>query len=190
VNKIRVFCIFYLGLFVISTGCGHILYADGPYSGKVIDSETKQPIEGAAVVAVWSKESPSVGHYKVSYYDAQDTLTDRDGNFTIPGVTGGSLNPLAKIREPSFTIFKPNFEAYKARRLSSATEGERTIVQLSPLTKKSREEKIRNLDLLLPRECDSEVRDFCVPQEKLRNLLRLKNIEESNLGLQPTYFQK
>ncbi|MGB7946312.1 MAG: hypothetical protein WCH75_01390, partial [Candidatus Binatia bacterium] len=85
---------------MVLVGSGHVIYVDGPYHGTVIDSETKQPIEGAAVLAVWWKEAPAVGHYTVSYYDAQETLTDREGNFTIPGVTGGSPNPLAKLGIP------------------------------------------------------------------------------------------
>jgi hypothetical protein len=186
----KLLCVFCLALVVVSTGCGHVLYMDGPYYDKLLDRETKEPIEGAAVVAVWQKQSPWVGHYVVTYYDAQEAVTDQAGNFTIPGITGGSLNPLAEIRDPLFTIFKPDYVAYKSRRLPSVTQGGRAIVRLSPLTSKTREEKIRNLDLLLPRQCDSEVREDCVPQEKLHNLLKLKNVEENNLGLKPTYFPK
>lgn len=64
-----------------------------------------------------------------SYYDAQDTVTDREGNFTIPGITGGLVNPLAKIKEPLFTIFKPGYEAYKARRIPSAGDDGRSVFQ-------------------------------------------------------------
>jgi len=99
------------GLLLVAAGCGHLLYADGPYRGRVVEPETKRPIEGAAVLAVWWKEAPAP-HPIITVYDAQETLTDKDGNFRIPGIIGGSLNPLAKIREPQFTIFKPGYEAY------------------------------------------------------------------------------
>ena len=177
-KRIRLFFIFYVGTFAIFAGCGHILYADGPYQGKVIDSETKQPIEGAAVVAVWQKEAPALGHYTVSYYDAQDTLTDKAGNFTIPGITGGSANPFAKIRDPLFTIFKPGYNAYKQVLLPPVTEEGRRVVQLVPL--KTSEDRKKNLYGLLPGgSCPGQ---FCVPKEKLFDLLRLMNVEESSLG--------
>ena len=35
---------------------GWLIYHDSPYKGKVVDAETNQPIEGAAVVAVWYLE--------------------------------------------------------------------------------------------------------------------------------------
>jgi PPOX class probable F420-dependent enzyme len=64
--KARFFPFFSLWLVMVLVGCGHVIYVDGPYHGTVIDSETKQPIEGAAVLAVWWKEAPAVGHYTVS----------------------------------------------------------------------------------------------------------------------------
>ena len=74
--------VLFLSLGLVSTSCGHVLYSDGPYPGKIIDRETNEPIEGAAVLAVWWKETPMIAEAQRSYYDAQDTVTDREGNFT------------------------------------------------------------------------------------------------------------
>lgn len=168
--------------FVLSAGCGHILYADGPYHGKLIDRETKQPIEGAAVVAVWWKEDPAP-HPIITFYDAQETLTDQEGNFTVPGIIGGSINPLTKIREPLFTIFKPGHEGYDARKLAPPGETGRTIVQLRKAL--TREERSRSLSQAHIRVCTPELpeklRDvgpYCVPPEKVPNLLKLKKIKD------------
>jgi len=169
------------GLLVLVASCGHLLYADGPYRGRVLDAETKQPIEGAAVMAVWWKRSPAP-HPIISLYDAQETLTDANGNFTIPGIVGGSLNPLAKIREPLFTIFKPGYAAYGGWSIKPISlpdtvqlyeEEGRTVVALRRLA--TREERIRNLDRIYP--------DPHVPEAKYPNLIRLQTLEEANLGL-------
>ena len=174
-KRIRLFCIFYLATFVISAGCGHILYADGPYYGKVIDSETKQPIEGAAVVAVWRKQSPSVGHYTVTYYDAQETVTDQAGNFTIPGISGGSFNPLAEIREPLFTIFRPAYEVYDARRLPRPDNTGISVLKLRHLlTREERQKNLVNVDVFPD-----------VPRDKYPNFIKLKISESADLGLTP-----
>ena len=160
---------------VLLAGCGHLVYADGPYHGRVIDQETKHPIEGAAVLAVWWKRAPGPGHPSISFYDAQETLTDQDGNFTIAGIRGGSLNPLAIIQEPLFTIFKPGYEAYGDRKLAPSGEKGRPVVELRALT--TREERLRNLDRIYPGPR--------VPEEKYPNLIRLERLEEVNLGLRP-----
>jgi len=188
-------------LIVFLAGCGHVLYADGPYHGKVIDKQTKQPIEGAAVVAVWMKESPFIGHYMVRYYDAQETVTDQEGNFTIPGIVGGSANPLAKIREPSFTIFKPGYVAYRnlafkpisvSGNIEVFEKDSLVVFALGRLT--TREERMRNLIGLNPApRCgpqDDPASSLCLPDGKYPNLIRLKNVEERDLGLEPTQRQK
>lgn len=35
----------------------YLIYIDGPYSGRVIDTETKEPIEGAVVLVIWDWET-------------------------------------------------------------------------------------------------------------------------------------
>jgi len=181
-------------LVFISAGCGHVLYADGPYHGKVIDKETKRPIEGAAVVAGWRKEAPAA-HPIITIYDAQEAVTDREGNFTVPGIVGGSVNPLAKIREPSFNIFKPGYAAYgETRESAMPRENDRILLALGVLT--TREQRVRNLSDVLffstctPRELAERLEEkmrvappYCVPEEKIPNLLRLKKMEEYELGL-------
>ena len=171
------------GLLLAAAGCGHLLYADGPYRGRVLDAEMKQPIDGAAVVAVWSKETPMVAQPDITFYEAQETLTDQNGNFTIPGIVGGSPNPLAKIREPLFTIFKPGYEAYGMAGPAHLPEPEkdgRTIVELRRLA--TRQERLRNLDRVNL--------SYRIPEEKYPNLIRLRNIERQSLGLSPTHIPK
>jgi hypothetical protein len=173
---------FWLGL--ISASCGHVLYVDGPYHGRLVDKATRKPIEGAAVVAVWEKITPSVGHYIEGYYDAQETVTDQDGNFTIPGIVGGSPNPLVKIREPLFTMFKPGYASYGALKafkpisapsgIEVSESGGRVIFALPPLrTKEDRRTDWWNV----------RVRSD-VPEDKYLRLIELKRSEAEQLGIQ------
>lgn len=131
--------------------------------------------KGAAVVAVWRKETPMIAEAQITYYDAQETVTDREGNFTIPGITGGSVNPLAKIREPLFTVFRPAYEIYDARRLPPPDETGRRVLELRHL--ETREERLKNLRI---------VRIFPdVPEEKYPYFIKLKFSESAYLGLTP-----
>jgi len=167
-----------LGVLLIVVANGRVLYIDIPYRGKIIDKETKRPIEGAAVVAAWSMESPAP-HPDITYYDAYEIVTDAEGNFTTPWIWGGSINPLPMLRPPNFTIFKPGYEAYSARRFTSqinpASRWWRSVVELRRLT--TRKERLRNLS-------GTDVISF-VPKEKYPNLRRLKSVERVNLGLKP-----
>ena len=180
---------------VVLAGCGHIVYADGPYRGQVLDAEAKQPIEGAAVLAVWWKRSWGQAHPIITFYDAQEMLTDRDGNFSIPGIVGGSLNPLAMIEQPLFTIFKPGYEAYGDRKLAAPRTGDRTTVELRRLA--TRNERIQSAAKIPPfTSCLSKelaerlkmldlapTSPYCVPEEKFPNLIRLRNVEKRDLGV-------
>lgn len=157
----------------LTTGTWHLVYVDGPYHGRVMDKTTGRPIEGAAVVAVWWKEIPFIAQAITNYYNAQETLTDQGGNFTIPGIWGAAIIPLTKIREPLFTIFKPGYEAYRERRLAPPEKEGRTVVELRPLN--TRKERLENLSAgyLGPR----------VPKVKYPNLSKLRSVERKNLGL-------
>ena len=132
-----------------------------------------------------------IAEAQLFYYDAQDTVTDREENFTIPGITGGSVNPLAKIKEPLFTIFKPGYEAYKARRLSSAGDDGRSVFQLGSLSAKTRNEKINNMAGIVDGVCTPDRdRQFCIPEDKFIEFVRLIDIERKTLGLRPRYPRK
>jgi len=173
----------------------------GPYHGRVIDAETKRPIAGAAVLAVWWERSPGIVNVNISYYDAQETLTDVDGNYTIPGIVITSIDPNVTI-EPKFTIYKPRYKALRQSTLKPLPqppgtpdkyriqypfheEGGHTVVKLAPL--KTPKERMDNVSGILPITCrPGDISQFCVPHEKYPNLLKLVNEEELALGLGPS----
>jgi hypothetical protein len=85
--------------------------ARGPYTGRVIDAETRQPLEGAVVVAVWWRHRLGLGHSVSSRYAAREVLTDREGRFMIDAKALEERAPY-KTLPPTFTIFVPGYAAF------------------------------------------------------------------------------
>ena len=88
-------------------GCVSLAYFEGDYHGKVIDAETLQPIEGAVVLGVWSKGYPGAGGIAHEYYDARETVTNENGDFTIKGMGPRAITHLEKM---NIVIFKVGYE--------------------------------------------------------------------------------
>lgn len=81
----------------------------GPYKGKIIDADTMNPIEGVVVLVEWW-EIPFFGGPK--YIDAQETLTDKNGSFSIHGIR--VLNPMKRIgADVIMTIFKSGYQFHQ-----------------------------------------------------------------------------
>lgn len=99
-------------LALVVEGCT-ITHKFGPFYGKVVDAETGEPIEGA-VVAVWfSTKSPSMGGTVWKVADAVETLTDAEGEFTIPPHRIKFFKILASWDdECQVSVFKPGYGAY------------------------------------------------------------------------------
>lgn len=166
---------------VFTAGCGHLIYTSGPYQGKVIDAETKQPLVGAAVVAVWNWEGFGLGHPTEGFYDALEVVTDANGEFTIPQQTFLPRSGFIWIQQPYFTIYYPGYGPLpghqvqpKGETLASAFR-EYTIVELGRL--KTRQEREKH--------ASRSVVAGAPPDEKMPNLIRLINQELRALGLPP-----
>ena len=89
------------------------LYA---YHGQVIDADTKQPIEGAVVVASWSEQQLSFTGGGTRFKDVKETITDKKGEWTIRGPRGGGLSRFLSLipgiyhtHRPEFIVFKPGY---------------------------------------------------------------------------------
>lgn len=92
--------------------------AAGPWKGKIIDIEAKEPLEGAVVVAYWYRvwRTPAGGIPDV--YEIKEVLTNKEGNFEIPSYSPINLLPiLSYIRGPEFIIFKPGYLSLSGRYL-------------------------------------------------------------------------
>ena len=94
---------------LISSGCGAATATryDGPYEGRIIDADTGRPIEGVVVLGVWYKQYPSAAGAISKYYDATETVTDKNGEFRIKGL---GLLVMSNIIPMDFQIFKSGYE--------------------------------------------------------------------------------
>ena len=84
--------------------------ATGPYRGRVVDAETKQPLVGAVVLVYWNRLTPGLGHGPVSsFLDAEETLTNIHGEFLVAEDPPAVWAPWAWRSRPYFTIFLPGY---------------------------------------------------------------------------------
>lgn len=165
---------------MLATGCGHLVYSSDAYRGQVLNAETKEPLVGAVVLAIWYREVPVAPHGPaVDYHDALEILTDAQGEFTIPAKT--HLTTIGKIREPELVIYYPGYGYYNyfqvhpiGKEITVAYQQRFFYVELRRW--KSREEQIRNVP---------PIGISRVPGAKVPNLSRLVNKELQGLGLQP-----
>ncbi len=180
-------------------------FAAGPWKGKVIDAETKEPIEGAVVLAVWDRNYRTPTGGSSYFYKAKEVLTDKDGGFEISVYTPINLVPIISyIDGPFFTIFKPGYGSFPKHHVSPpklgidpadffsmgklGEEGEigwdyekgkkiKVTFGIVELQRlKTREERLRLL--LIPPS---------IPDHKMPKLIESINKEAISLGLQPTH---
>jgi hypothetical protein len=76
-------CLFVFIIITNLSACSIYRYEED-YKGRILDADTKLPIEGVVVLAVWYKEVFPAEASQV--YDAKETLTDVNGEFFIPGM--------------------------------------------------------------------------------------------------------
>ncbi len=80
----------------------------GPYRGRVIDSVNGQPIAGAVAVASWSTTSINVAGGTTRCLDAEEAVTDENGEFQIKGSRGRLLGLFAGTMD--INIYKVGYE--------------------------------------------------------------------------------
>lgn len=100
-------------MIVLFTATACAGFVRGPFSGKVIDAETKEPIEGAVVIALWEKDIYLSPGGPSSYFkEVKEVLTDKNGEFRIEKYYGFTINPLVRITNAGSTpilIYKPGY---------------------------------------------------------------------------------
>lgn len=128
-------------LVVLTGGCRSGPEQWGPFRGQIIDAETGMPIAGAHVMVSWERDKPNPVHWTQSFYDAQETVTDEEGQFEIPRETRFLT---VFVSQPRVSVFAPGFVA-ESEEMTPA-EGrpyvDATILKMRPL--KTREERCRH----------------------------------------------
>lgn len=162
---------------MILPACGlfNPVLAGGPYQGKVIDTETKEPIVGAVVLVYWRRLAPGIGHGPAEgFLDAEEVLTDSNGEFVAGKNSPASLIPGTWVSDPTITIFYPGYGHFPHfhtspprpptgwKGLLQMMEQQSVIIELPKL--KTREEY---------RKACTFLSHTAVPNEKKPNLLRM-----------------
>ena len=162
--------------YVISLSSCYAARMDGPYEGRVIDAETGRPIEGVVVLGTWHSITVTPGGGVSNYYDAQETVTDKNGEFKVKGL---GLLVLNNIPEPDIKVFKTGYEHSGLFWTPGEVplyskikwEGNKVII---PLKKLTMEERKKNLPPLPPGEA---------PHKKIKLMLDEYNKNSKELGL-------
>lgn len=145
----------------------------GPFRGQVVDLETGQPIEGAVALAMWWRIIPTPVHGIEEFYDAREAVTGPDGRFEIPRLAAAPWT--LGVQPAQITVFAPGY-VWQAT-LVTPPGGEEfvapTVVQMRHL--KTREELLKK----------SRGYRSGIPEEKMREFLKVIDIERAMLGLRP-----
>lgn len=111
------FTIVFLIIFVLLISLANqshagFFYSKPEFRGRVIDAETKQPIEGAVVVVLYYKRSTfslNLGGTSSYVTKAKETLTDKKGEFYFP--TYSEFMGFNEDVGARFMFFKPGYMA-------------------------------------------------------------------------------
>ena len=87
-----------VAFFLMAYGCNFY----GGIKGTVLDNATGKPIEGAVVVAQWTKEH-GWGEMTHTLYKITETMSDQNGKFFVKGTIGFLLQP------PEMIIYKDGY---------------------------------------------------------------------------------
>lgn len=190
---IKILIISFLTLPIMSCA---VVHHYGAYYGKVVDAETKEPLEGAAVVAVYKTQQYGFAGPIARFADAQETVTDKNGEFKIPSNTVWTFRPLQSFEPYAyFTIFKPSYGCYPRFKgvkrivpdgrwrpeqyLQYLPHNQYVIIELPRL--RTKEERLQNYGCYPSGQ---------VPEIKYKNLFQLIQQERMVLGLEPRQIQK
>jgi hypothetical protein len=80
------------------------------YYGEVVDEETGKPLEGAVVAVIWYRAPLVYMDLVRRFQNAQETLTDVDGKFSLEAAPGIDWNLFTYVLiGPDVLIFKPGY---------------------------------------------------------------------------------
>jgi hypothetical protein len=167
------------------SGCT-ITHKYDAYHGKVIDAETKQPIEGAAVLIVYRTQQFGLAGSVSQFADAQETLTDKNGEFRIPPIrinkfrvlSGWEGHPEVRIVKPGYGCYPMHKDVKPVFEYGSLPVNQYVTIELPQL--KTKEERLRNISCF----------PVGVPDKEMKKIIELDDFERTNLGLEPRYMKR
>jgi hypothetical protein len=139
-----------------------------PLATQVVDAETGEPIEGAVVLAYWTKCYASLGGWAgCKFSDAEETVTGPDGRYAITRRWTYEIPLIIQVNGPHLVIFKAGYGGWQRRQ-----SGETEVMALPPV--RTREER----ELAYYRTDNPGV----VPREYRQHLQRALDQEARHLG--------
>ena len=154
---------------------------DGTHSGRVVDKDTGEPIEGVVVLGVWTTKIGTVGGAWCEFYDARETVTDEKGSFSVPGQ---GVMVITNVDVMQCVIFKAGYEYHSfdwdmleedlGRIIKIKWEGNKPIIPLKKLTMEERR-----------RQGTPPAPPFDAPFEKVKLYLKERNKDRIDRGLKP-----
>jgi hypothetical protein len=167
-------------------------HALGPWKAQVVDAETRQPLPGVVVVAVWKKYLPFEGTVGVfEYVDSIEEVTGGDGRFVIAERIFSDADRLI-LKEPDFYLFKPGYGQWRF-------QGEEGWSKLDAVERKKRYEEAgrqfenRGAVIEMPplKTSDERLKFYqspwrlpgIVPPEKIKRWTDAQQAERKYLGL-------
>jgi hypothetical protein len=182
-TKLNLFFILIILLF--QTGCLYAIRYDGPYHGKVVDEQTREPIEGVVVLGSWWVYHFDVGGGHSTYHDAREVVTEKNGEFSIRGEglrILSSLQPMEfLIYKSGYTYFRGSWDTLRSDVYSVKVvkwEGDSPIIPIRKLSDEERKKDIRSLYLPSEGDIPSVVMRREINRElKFRGRLSLKSEE-------------
>lgn len=171
--------------------------AAGVRHGQVIDAETREPLAGVAILAVWSRAAyghPAVTFTPTGYYKSAETTTGSDGRFTIPWRILFALGFGVEVRGPELALFKAGYGGWRFAGSKDMLTGDGAVIEMRPL--KTAAERVRYLERkLTPPERDQLERVWRqvggpenprdVPWREARAYEAAINAERAAHGLRP-----
>jgi hypothetical protein len=86
-------------------------YHKPEYKGKIIDAETKEPIEGVVVSFYYMTNTYNLGGGSTRVIHTKEILTDAKGEFVIPSYTT-VISPFTTSDAAECIIYKPGYASY------------------------------------------------------------------------------
>jgi hypothetical protein len=153
-----------------------------PYRGLILDSDTKAPLAGAVVVAMWVRERVYPFQVNTEHYAARETVTDAEGRFVMDVKDIEERAP-RRTRKPGFLVFLPGYGTFPYQYtsptgfLATLFERDGTTIEIPRL--QTREERLKNIRRF-------GLHDFSdSPHTELPKLMRALNEELVTVGLSP-----
>jgi hypothetical protein len=171
--------VIFVAILLYLPGCVYAVRVDGPYEGRIIDADTGKPIEGVVILGTWYTAQFSPAGSTYNFYDARETVTDRNGEISIPGM---GLRVLSNLEPMHVLIFKAGYEYLNVPWVSLKKdillrekikwEGNRAIIPLKKLTMEERSK----------RGAPSRPN---IPMDKMKLMTEEVNRERMEQGLNP-----